>query len=507
MGIISNKDDDLKFNKKQIELFFAANPDPEKRTEYIKSAYPDRFTEVIIDGVRVGHHAQDDGLLMWEGSFLSRTKESVFSWELVAELTDNLIEHQTFFLNATVKGPKPLDDQMSFMDLTLSEPAQDDDAQLTLFSYPRVSQQIIDEALCVGANDRHSRLIICAHFMKDKPLEENAAFLQKHYGTNGAGFYFDGKKVSIWYTPEGIRIDHGESALKRHATVLTWEDAAKRIRELLDLGRYMPQSELDQVQDYERKVLAEDILLARREFSEKALEFDHVPVTSAIYSGHGGFPDREAEMQQALTDPDKLWQITYEWSLFAASHKGDPTLLRSRWKNPQKLYERLYDLLQEPHIFTAADGYDPQRKYFISQDEIDDLLRSGSIDYRLDVYAYFRTHPDNKDREKYMSHYHGEYSGYNGGNDNVTYTYRSVEFSHGSCVSPYAKVELKWNKATARVAELIANNQFLSEDDRAAMPDYEIKKLARTIHGFFYHAPDVFQRPFESGHNPKRTMR
>ena len=495
MGIIANKDDDLKYKKKQIELYFAANPDPEKRTEYIMAAYPDRFTEVIIDGVRVGYHAQDDGLLMWEGSYLSRTKESIFSWELVAELTGNLIEHQTFYLNTAVKATRALDDQMSFMDLTLSEP--DDESQLTLFSHPQLSQQIIDEALCVGSNNENSRLIICAHFMKDKPMEENAAFLQKHYGTNGAGFYFDGQKVSIWYAPEGMRISYGESALKRHATVLTWEQAAKRIRELLDMGRYMPQNELDRVVEYERHSLADRLVNLRREFSDEAIEAGYLPLVSLAYSSHSGFPEIDRQVETMLADPEMLNQLVDELELFVNVYQYNRDLLRFHYPRPAELLGRLHDLQREPVVFRAADGYDPQRQFFISQDEIDDLLRSGSVEYRLAVYAYYRTHPDKKGREKFMSHYHGEYSGYNSGNDNVTFTYKSLSFSHGSCVSPYAKVELKWNKAAARVAELIASNQFLSEADRTAMPDYEIKQLATKIRSFFYNAPDVFQRPYE----------
>ena len=198
-----------------------------------------------------------------------------------------------------------------------------------------------------------------------------------------------------------------------------------------------------------------------------------------------------------LADPEMLNQVVDELELFVNVYQYNRDLLRFHYPRPAELLERLHDLQREPVVFRAADGYDPQRQFFISQDEIDDLLRSGPVEYRLAVYAYYRTHPDKKDREKFMSHYHGEYSGYNGGNDNVTYTYKSLSFSHGSCVSPYAKVELKWNKAAARVAELIANNQFLSEDDRAAMPDYEIKQLATKIRSFFYNAPDVFQRPYE----------
>lgn len=50
MGIIANKDDDLKFKKHQIELFFSVHTDPKERAEYLKSAYHDRYTEVILDG-------------------------------------------------------------------------------------------------------------------------------------------------------------------------------------------------------------------------------------------------------------------------------------------------------------------------------------------------------------------------------------------------------------------------------------------------------------------------
>ena len=436
---------------------------------------------------------------MWEGAYLSRTKESVFSWGIVAELTGNLIEQGTYFFNAKVKAPPSYEDQqISFMDGGYLAPEPEDDQQFTFFSQPELPQQVIDEALCIGFNDRDSRLIICAYFMKDKPLEDNAAFLQKNYGTNGAGLFINDREYAVWYDPEGIRVSSGRSAQKRHATLLSWTQAAKRIRELLDLGRYMPQSELDQVQDYERKVLAQEILQTRREFSEKALEFDHVPVTSAIYSGHGGFPDREAEMQEAMTDPDKLWKITYEWSLFAASHKQDPTLLRSRWKNPQNLYERLYDLLQEPVIFTAAEGFNPQRKFFISDDELDWVVRAGPVDYRLDVYSYFANHADAKDREHFLSHYHGEYSGSSGGNNDLNYTYKRLYFSHGSIIEPYAKVELSWRKVLKRVESLLQHGTFLYESDRAEMAEYELKKLARTIHSFFSGAPDIFQRPYSA---------
>ena len=498
-AILENRDDDLKSPKKEIEGFFREYYEQNKRAEYLKSVYPDRLTELMVDGTRIGYKATNDGLLMWEGAYLSRTKESVFSWGVVAELTGNLIDQGTYFFDTKIKAPPSYEEQqISFMDAGYAVPDMDDDSQVSFFSQPELPQQVIDEALCIGFNDRDSRLIICAYFMKDKPLEDNAAFLQRKYGTNGAGLFINDREYAVWYDPEGIRVSTGRSAQKRHATLITWTQAAKRIRELLDLGRYMPQSELDRVQDYERKELAREVLYTRREFSEKALEFDHVPVTSAIYNTSSGFPDLEAEMQKALADPEKLWNITYERSLFAASHKGDPTLLRSRWKNPQILYERLSDLQREPIIFTAAKDFDPQRKFYISDDELDWVVRAGPVDYRLDVYSYFANHTDAKDREHFLSHYHGEYSGSSGGNNDLSYTYKRLRFSHGSILEPYAQIELSWRKVLKRVEDLLQNNNFLYESDRAEMAEYELKKLARTIHSFFRGAPDIFQRPYNA---------
>ena len=137
-------------------------------------------------------------------------------------------------------------DDTLFALVAFNQPAQAEGAaQPSIFPHPALPQQVIDEALCIGANDQNSRLIICAYFKKDKP--DNARFLAEHYGENGAGFYLDGRQYAIWYNAEGIRIAQGESAQRSSATLISWEQAAARIRELLDLGRYMPQSELDRV--------------------------------------------------------------------------------------------------------------------------------------------------------------------------------------------------------------------------------------------------------------------
>lgn len=169
MAIVANKDDDLKYKKQQIELYFSIHPEETDRAEYLKSAYQDRYTEILVDGVRVGYKPQADGLLMWEGAYLSRTSESVFSWGVVAGWTAQLIEKKEYFINTKITPPKSYDSQqLSLFDFAdFNNPAQEDGGQISFMSRPELPQQVIDEALCIGANDRNSRLIICAYFMKD----------------------------------------------------------------------------------------------------------------------------------------------------------------------------------------------------------------------------------------------------------------------------------------------------------------------------------------------------
>ena len=496
-AIIENRNDDLIYKKAQIELFFRSHPDEAERAEYLRSAYQDRFTEILADGARLGYRPQKNGLLMWEGAYLSRTSETVFSWGLVAGFTAQLIDKREYYVNTEIKPFVPMESQqLTLFDMPAFDQSEDTPVA-PLFSHPKLPQQIIDEALCVGANDEHSRLIICTYFMKDKP--DNAAFLQKHYGENGAGFYFGGEKVSLWYDAEGMRIARGSTAQRSNATLISWEEAAKRIRELLDLGRYMPQSELDEVDHYERMRLADSIAYTSRDMTTEARNAGFLPLAMLAQSVKGGYPETQKQIYELLCAPDTLQKCVDEWTAFNAALDAGQDLLRFRFYRPKEILQRLRDLQREPLHFTVADGFAPDRQFFISADEVDKVLRGGnhSTDYRLGVYAFYATHKDKAEREKYLKDYHREYSGHCGGNDNITRIRgKGIEFSHGSITAPYAKVTLKWPEAAKRIGELISQNKFLSDADWAAMPEYERKQLARKIVNFFMDTPDDVVRPF-----------
>lgn len=86
----------FKIKRDEVSKFFKENGDIDQRTEYMKKVFNYDYSELDIGNSRLGYKADPKGVLMWEGNFLSRTRESHFSWELVQSLTADLIERDKY---------------------------------------------------------------------------------------------------------------------------------------------------------------------------------------------------------------------------------------------------------------------------------------------------------------------------------------------------------------------------------------------------------------------------
>ena len=362
----------------------------------------------------------------------------------------------------------------------------------------RYPQEIIDAALTIGANDRSSRKYITAYFMKDKSDTENAIFLRDHYKTNGAGFYVRDQQYAIWYDASGIRLSAGTTARRDSAYLIPWEQAAQRIRELLDEGRYIPSSELKDVSRLELAELAESLLHLYGDLDSEYRGMHLMPTIGNVYNTHGGYPEMTAQVAELLKQPASLHNLEEEMLAFLNAYAENRDILRFHYHRPRRYLTSIADLQRKPLAFTAAPDYDPQRRFFISDDEIDHLLQGTVSDheYRLGVYAFFLANAESKAREAYMKRVHGEHSGFHGGNDNIEYTHKGISFSHGSIGNPYAGINWTWNQAVRRIGQLIQTGRFLTDEDRAAMPEYERKQVARQIVSALEDAPDYIPRPF-----------
>ena len=76
----------------EIAAYFDAHSDEDERTTFLKNSYNmDVYSELLAEEKRFGYIARDNGLTMWEGSYLSRTSESTFSWDIVQGLIADMI--------------------------------------------------------------------------------------------------------------------------------------------------------------------------------------------------------------------------------------------------------------------------------------------------------------------------------------------------------------------------------------------------------------------------------
>lgn len=505
--MLSNPDDDLVQRKPAIIKAYQTTKKDNELINYTKTLYPRRFYEYDKFNKYFGFTLADNGLLMYEGNYKTRTKESVFSWDIVIGIIKELINDGKYL--DTEKEEKTQLDLFSFS--YDDEPVYDEIPQTSLFTDFGISQQIIDEALCCGFNDKNSRIQIAMHFRRDRGVEYNAKMLKFLYGTNGAGFVFNGEKVSFWYDENGISIAKGTSAKTSTATHLTWEQAAVRIRELLDVGRYMPQYELDKVDDYELNKVADRLTEFIRDLSDDYPNKDNcLQSIQKEIDGVLGYSDMVEKITDMLKDDEKRVQIFKEYDKLMDDYNADMKIIRFNYAAQYSIpyiAEIIEGMKREPIPFKAESGYLPDRKMFISQDEIDKIIINGknSHAYRLETYTYFVNHPDKADRIKYVGK--DNQSGYLGGNDSVNKTTKGIEFSHGSVMEPYAKVLIKWSDVAKRIDTLIKQDKFVTQEDIDAIPDIYKNEITRDLESFFENLSENDAKPYPNDIEPYKISK
>ncbi len=82
----------FKIKREEIAEFFAENTSSTDRAELLKKAFNPDYTEFDIGANRGGFKTTDNGVVVWQGHYLNRYKESGLSWDLVQSLTAKMIE-------------------------------------------------------------------------------------------------------------------------------------------------------------------------------------------------------------------------------------------------------------------------------------------------------------------------------------------------------------------------------------------------------------------------------
>ncbi|WP_270462278.1 DEAD/DEAH box helicase family protein [Gemmiger formicilis] len=244
--------------------FYQKSPLSIDRLRFVRDSYKDIFTELLLDGdTRVGFHRQEDGLLVWQGAYLTRSAETLLSWRAVANALNDLIGQHELTAALDVKALPQENAQLSFAlpedaprgeeetlladDELRSEEKQERAIPRAMENAPirddgsHITDEEVNLAVADGSGFEKGKLRIYRHFTEKKG--NNAEFLKKEYGYGGRTWYYqNGENGWVGHSPAGLTLTM-TCADGRFERKLKWKETAQRIAYLLEMQRYLTPEE------------------------------------------------------------------------------------------------------------------------------------------------------------------------------------------------------------------------------------------------------------------------
>ena len=364
--------------------------------------------------------------------------------------------------------------QLSFLEGLAAQPGTER-AESDMPSALSIPQEVVDEVLRVGGNTAHHRERIVAAFEKQKP--DTADFLRSLLH-GGNGIVTDAGTFAAWYDETGIRISRGRSArYAPSAKLVSWQEAASRIGQLLEEGRFAANVELAGAEGYERFRLAEKLWYLRQDFSGKAIDGGYLP--SLAKDGGRHFSEDTEWLAEKLTDPAFRTQLTREYRQFLSDQKQSGDLLRFHFHRPDEILEALEDLDLPRRAFSSEMAEIPPVRQFITEDEIDANLAGGGLMYgsKGRIFAFFQQPYSDRERVDFLKQEYGT-----GGRSHALSNADGSDESHSGKGMRYQKrdcpeVRLTWQKVAGRIAGLIRQGLYLTEQEQAEYDRIQAEKV------------------------------
>ena len=197
-------------------------------------------------------------------------------------------------------------------------------------------QEYIDQFLRYGSNTENHRTRIAIEYAKQQPMDYLTDFLEKTYH-GGYGLQFGTTKVCAWYAENGMHLAYGSAArYARNAQILSWEDVAVRVGELLEQGQFATNVELAECRTFEKRQLAEQLWYMSHDISEKAVEAGHMSIVRSL---RGGFPEETEKLMVFLSEPESYQAIMRQVYTFRDACNADKGMMGGYTKMVEKMLD------------------------------------------------------------------------------------------------------------------------------------------------------------------------
>ena len=324
------------------------------------------------------------------------------------------------------------------------------------FSMP---QEYIDQFLRVGSNTENHRTRIAIEYAKQQPMDNLVDFLEKTYH-GGYGLQFGTTKVCAWYAEDGIHLAYGSAArFAKNAQILSWENVAARVGQLLERGQFATNVELAECGTFEKRQLAEQLWYMSHDISEKAIEAGHMSIVRSL---RGGFPEETEKLMVFLSEPESYQAIMRQVYAFRDACNADKGMMRFQMYHPNKLIRPLeeYTLPRREYVSEMAEL--PAARGFITEDEINEHLTGGSnfSGSKGRIYAYYQSPHTAKEKLDFLKN---EY-GIGGGNNALSHNFMSHVWTDGKGIRydkpNCTRIEVPWTKVVKYYDALMESGRF-----------------------------------------------
>ena len=332
-----------------------------------------------------------------------------------------------------------------------------------------------------GKENSRSRLLVKLLTYPENDRDQIIEYLKKEYETTGKGFIIRDNHVSVLFDESGMCVANGTSAVSGNLLKMDWGTIADR---LLD----MTKDEGDRVDISERTRIADKLFF----FYRDGLNMDF-PDSFGLNVEHptSNYPDTVAELSRVLsTDEGRINILNSLYKLAGQYLSGEITL---RWRyvaRPQELiteindYETYSNNRNNATYVNYAESLNIPVDDFITQDEIDAVIRGGSSvsGGRMRIYEYFLAGHDTKENIAFLKKEYGTGGRSHAliGNDNSweDHDAKGIKLAKGSIMHPDCTAVLSWNIVEKRIRELIAEDKYIGEEERAIIEARAIEETS-----------------------------
>ena len=336
------------------------------------------------------------------------------------------------------------------------------------------AQNDIDDVLRLASNTEDTRMTVAAAFQKQKSTEEIAELLKQEYH-GGAGIKSEGGEFSVWYGEDGIHLAKGRSArYTKTAQIISWEDAAERIGQLMQDGRYASNVELAEAEGHERMKLSQMLWYLRGDLSDAAKE-QNILSALADYRNNN-FPDSTARLAEDLKGPTFRERLAAEYTVFLEAYKENRDVMRFHFHKTHEIWNRLKDLDLLRREYTSDMPEVPTVGMFITDDEIDATLNRGSNveGGRGRIYSYLTGAHNAKEKTEFLKNEYGT-----GGRSHavsgqgwIDSSGKGIRLQKPGCTD----VELNWNKVLSRFENIIRNGRYFTPEEKARYEEMQTRE-------------------------------